>query len=338
MAKAKKLPSGSWRVQVFSYTDANGKKHRESFTAPTKAEAELMASEYKAKKHRIKVHDLTVKDAVEGYIRAKETVLSPSTLREYRRMLKSDFGGIMNKRIRKLTSEDMQLYVSDLARSLSPKTVRNRYGLLTASIGLYSPDMTFKVTFPAKEVKRSVLPSDDDVSTLYQTAPYNLKLVIGLAICGLRRGEICALKYEDIKDGVAHVHADIVQGKNREWIYKPIPKTDGSDRYVRLPDSIIRLIGNGKDQIIIENPNQVGQAFKRHAKNLGIDVHLHQLRHFYASTGAVLQIPDIFLADMGGWRHSSKVMKDTYQNTTVSMADYYFNKMNTHLDKILEGE
>ena len=52
MASAKKLPSGSWRVRVYDYTDANGKKHYESFTASTKKEAEAMAAQFAYKKDR----------------------------------------------------------------------------------------------------------------------------------------------------------------------------------------------------------------------------------------------------------------------------------------------
>jgi hypothetical protein len=36
MAKAQKLPSGSWRYLVYDYTDSQGKKHYKSFTADTK--------------------------------------------------------------------------------------------------------------------------------------------------------------------------------------------------------------------------------------------------------------------------------------------------------------
>lgn len=38
MAKVKKQPSGNWRVQVYDYTDAKGKRHYKSFTADTKKE------------------------------------------------------------------------------------------------------------------------------------------------------------------------------------------------------------------------------------------------------------------------------------------------------------
>jgi hypothetical protein len=85
MATAKKLPSGSWRVQVYSHKD-NGKKVYESFTAPTKAEAEMKAAKYAMQKKLRARYDLTVKDALEGYINAKEGVLSPGTIRGYDRM------------------------------------------------------------------------------------------------------------------------------------------------------------------------------------------------------------------------------------------------------------
>lgn len=336
MAKAKKLPSGSWRVQVFSHRVGN-KVYRESFTAPTKAEAEMLAAEFAATKKRRARHDLTVEEAVSGYIRAKEGVLSPSTIREYKRMQKCDYGGINNKRVRNLTKEDIQLFVSDMATKVSAKTVQNRYGLLRASLALYSPDMNYRVTLPKKPKKHRTAPSDDAVQAILADAQPLTKKFIVLAMCGLRRGEIAALKYEDITDRIAHIHADIVQDSDNKWIYKEIPKTEGSDRFLRLPDSVLSLIGDGEGFIIPLTPNKISWRFDYIAKKLGYDIHLHDLRHYYASMGAILGVPDIYMADMGGWRHDSKIMKDVYQNNIQSMGDYYANKMNSHLDKIIEG-
>lgn len=336
MAKAKKLPSGSWRAQVYSYTDADNKRHYESFTAGTKAEAELMASEFAAHKHRKARHDLTVQEAIEGYIRAKENILSPSTIREYRRMLKYDFGGLLNKHIKKITREDLQLYVNDLAAKNSPKTVRNKYGLLRASLSLYDPDINFRVTFPAKQIKHRTAPSDEVVAAIYEAAPPMTKKCIALALCSLRRGEIAALQYEDIVDGVAHIHADVVQDQTGKWIYKEIPKTDGSDRFVTLPDSVLELLGEGEGFVIPLTPNKISYRFDYVANKLGYDIHLHDLRHFFASTAAILKIPDIYTADMGGWRHDSKVMKEVYQNNITTMSDLYARKMNRHLDGIIK--
>lgn len=41
--KKNQLPSGSYRVQVYSHTDADGKKHYKSFTAPSKKLAQAAA-------------------------------------------------------------------------------------------------------------------------------------------------------------------------------------------------------------------------------------------------------------------------------------------------------
>ena len=88
MATPKKLPSGQWRTLVFSHydflTDDKGhpvidpktgkqktKRIYESFTADTKKESAFMAAEYQMNKKRIQNGDLTVKEAMEEYIKTK---------------------------------------------------------------------------------------------------------------------------------------------------------------------------------------------------------------------------------------------------------------------------
>jgi integrase len=324
---AKKLPSGSWRVQVYSHTE-NGKRVYESITAPTRYEAELKAAEFKTKKKRKLRHDLTVSEAGEGYIKAKEGVLSPSTIAVYKKIPGRYYGVIGKKKIKSLTSEDMQLFISDLSTKVGPKTVRNAWGLLASSIALYDPDMHFRVTLPAKKVKRSVCPSDEAVRALLDNAREPLRTAILLGMRSMRRGEICALKYEDIKDGVAHIHADMIKGPDG-WVYKEIPKTSESDRFVRVPD-----LGEGEGYIVKWSPDYITKEFIRLRDSLGLSVRFHDLRHYFASTAAVLNIPDIYTADMGGWSKSSGIMKEVYQNKVVSLADHYQSMIEDHLEKV----
>lgn len=54
MGKAKRLPSGNYRVREYDYMDEDGVKHYRSFTAETKAKAELMAKKFKADKESAK--------------------------------------------------------------------------------------------------------------------------------------------------------------------------------------------------------------------------------------------------------------------------------------------
>ncbi len=335
MAKAKKLPSGSWRVQVYSYTDENGVKHKESFTGYTKAEAEMKAAEFAANKKRRIHNDLTVGEAVDGYIAAKEGVLSPSTIRGYIQTSKHNIDPIRNKKIRTLTSEDLQIFVSNLSQKKSPKTVRNVYSLVSAAIALYYPDAFFRVTLPHKKVSRPSSPSDDDVMELYNSASTLMKMYICFAMRGVRRGEMCALKHEDIQNGIAHIHADIVMDKNKQWIYKEFPKTDGSDRFVKLPEILLDMIGDGEGFIVQCTPDNITKRFTELRKAHGHTMRFHDLRHYFASVAAVLNIPDIYTADMGGWRRDSSVMKAVYQNNITPLSDFYADKMNDHIDQII---
>ncbi len=45
-------------------------------------------------------------------------------------------------------------------------------------------------------------------------------MYMGFAMIGLRRREICALTYEDIVDGISHVHSDMVENPEGRWIIK----------------------------------------------------------------------------------------------------------------------
>lgn len=118
MAKAKKLPSGNWRVNLYDYTDpSTGKRIYKSFTATTKKEAEYMAAEYKldGKQRTASAGDMTLKEAYTRYIDSKTNVLSPSTIREYRRSARNDLQDIMPLKLRDITQEAVQRSINQFA-------------------------------------------------------------------------------------------------------------------------------------------------------------------------------------------------------------------------------
>lgn len=339
MSKAHKLPSGSWRVQICMGTDAAGKKIRMSFTAPTKEEAELQARQFKAENQDLGIRAITAAEAIERYITAKTPVLSPPTIRAYRSYQKNHYAGIGKKKIITLTSEDMQLFISNLALEASPKTVANSYGLLASSVRLFCPDKVFNVSLPRRNTKRRISPSDGAVRALFQNADSELRKCIAISAFGsLRRGEICALRFRDISGNIVSVHADMVMDEAGEWIYKDIPKTSESNRAVRLPQEVIELLGFGApdDYVISISPSRVSDRFIKLRKRLGLDgIRFHDLRHYYASIGAVLGIPDTYLSQFGGWKPNSPVMKTVYQNVIKDEAERYAKRMTKHFAKIL---
>jgi len=285
--------------------------------------------------------DLTVKEAVAGYIKAKEGVLSPSTIKGYRKIERNYFDEIGHLKIRKLTNEQVQLFISNHAKKLSAKSVKNIYGLLTASIALYMPDKTFRIKLPPKQIKRAQSVSESDVMALFNAARPWLKICIGLSAFGsLRRGEICSLKFKDISDGKIYVHTDMVVDDNGKWIIKDMPKTETSIRDVStIPQVIFDLIGTGdpEDRIIHRTPNEVTKYFIALRDDLGMTCRFQDMRGFFASSAPLLGIGDIYLSDMGGWRRGSSVLKEHYQKNMTDVSDEYARRMRDHFDSLIKS-
>ena len=162
----------------------------------------------------------------------KAAVLSPSTLRGYAGLLRTHFqGDFGSTRLNELNSQIVQIWISDLSKRLSPKTVRNAYALLTAALDMFAPDLSIRVQLPARKHPELYCPNDADIQRLLaESAGTDLETAILLAAFGpLRRGEICALTSRDIKGNTITVSKSIVRSEDNEWITKS-PKTYGSYR------------------------------------------------------------------------------------------------------------
>lgn len=337
--KARKLPSGKYNIEVYVGRDSQGKRIRESFTAATEAEVELMASKFKNNVDRQRASNLTVSEAGEAYIKANENVLSPSTLRGYKMDAKR-LQPIGHLRIRKITSYDIQSFVSALASTHSPKTVKNTYAFLVTSMGFCGVEQKFKVNLPKIPKQAKYAPENEQIKALYDNANPVMKRAIMLAAFhSLRRGEICGLTYGDLKGNTLLVHSDMVLGPDG-WVHKETPKTESSYRKVFLTDKEVEILGQGaKDQYIVPiKPSTLDGNFKRLCNKLGIQgLIFHNLRSYFASIAVAIGIPDIYLSHMGGWRENSSVLKEHYQKKIVSMDEAYTTKMNSYFDKMMEN-
>lgn len=339
MAKAKKR-GNTWRVRVFShYEIVEGKKvaRYRSFTAATKAGAEMAAAQFSGDKKRFKSCAFTVGEAVDRYIESKEAVLSPSTIRGYLATRKR-LGALEVLRVDTLSSDDLQRWVSSLSANLSPKSVKNTYALVSSALGVYT-DKSFKVTLPTRQPLQYNVPTDDQVQALIDNARDDVKLAIVLAAIGtLRRGEICGLKQKDVlrAQNAIYVHTDMVYTKDREWVHKEIPKTSESVRFVTLPIWVIDMIpkGDPEDYIISATPEAVSDYFRRLRKRLGLKCRFHDLRHYAASILHAIGVPDQYIMERGGWS-TDGTLKGVYRNTLTDRSKVYSDKANDYFTEKL---
>lgn len=327
--KPEKLPSGNYRIRV--YNKYTGKK--ESFTAPTIKEAKMLAAEYSLRISAADKDDCTVKEAIRRFIDKRSKVLSPSTIRGYEMLYRNNYEEIGHYSIEKLTSEIIQSFVNNLSSDKSPKTVRNIYGLLISSIKAIKPNKAITVTLPTKKPVERHIPTDKEVQEMLELSSGDLKKGIILASVGtLRRGEVCALKYEDIEGNIIHVHADMVINPYKEWVYKDMPKTASSDRYIEMPQKAIEQLGTGSGFVVQSNPTTLTCAFQRLRNKMGIKCRFHDLRHYAASIMHAIGVPDAYIMERGGWS-SDGILKQVYRNALDDKSREFANKTNDYLSK-----
>ena len=344
MAKAKKLPSGSWRCQVYSHTeeipqsDGSIKKKRiyKSFTcddtsAKGKRKCEQMAAQWAIEKEsRSPSEDMLLNDAITSYIQSKENVLSEATITGYKKIQKNHIESIKMIRLSSFNKSIVQKWVNELSSKYSVKTVKNAYGLFSSTMDMFM-DKRFKIQFKQENERAISIPSDDDIKLLLSVADGDLKLAIYLAAFGgLRRGEICALDSSDVFDNYISINKSMGLKQDRTWEIK-IPKTASSNRNTFLPKFLIDMLNEKDGQIVGMTPDQVTDRFCCLRDKLSMTYRFHDLRHYYASINHALGIPDQYIMEMGGWK-TDRTLKAVYRNTLKPEKDKFANISLAHFD------
>ncbi len=336
MAKAVKRGK-KWRCLVFShYEYVDGKKVRKykSFTADTKREAERQAAQWEYDCNAPK--QMTVKQAIEQYIRVKGPALSPSTVTGYKSYLKTGkFETLEDTDIDSVDQVALQLWVNDMLEDdYKPKYIRNCYGLLRPSLTMAGVGH-IPVTLPMVVMPDVYVPTDRELKALLDYLDREdpeVKTAAMLAAFGsMRRSEICALTCADFSGDTVRINKSIVRKDDGTWVIKETNKTVKSHRTVSLPQKVIESIDLSHDPIIALDPDQLSKRFRKAVKHAKMpqQFSIHTLRHYYVSIAHVLGIPDAYVMKMGGWE-TDYVMKRNYRSTLTDVEQKERDKLNKH--------
>lgn len=338
MPKAIKLPSGNWRVQVTLGTDAAGKQIRRSVTAPTKKEAEYKAAELQLTRQN--TERMTLREACERYCDTRRNTLSASTMREYDRFTGTCDHRIMKADIRTITTDDLQTFIDDLARRYSPKTVRNRYAMISSVLSVYMPLVKYKTTLPKTREEDVYIPEPDTVrrlgAILKERESWLYVPFLLASQCGLRASEISGLQYKHIRGNLIDVRQAKVAGSDGPALKET--KTKAGKRTVRAGDYVIAQLGTGKkdDFVVPQSAWQISDAWGDFMRTLTDEEYFsfHKLRHFFASNALLLGIPKIYVAQMMGhkgeamldkiYAHTFKTSQSSFLEQIAASSDAFF--------------
>jgi integrase len=269
----------------------------------------------------------TINDAVEGWKQNGWQDLSPNTVRGYEGVWRRDVrDSIGRRRIATLSPYDVERYFRDLKEGgAGYTTVRLARALLNRACRLARKwsgnvlpnpvaDTELPSWGPSERPKAVRSPEPAEVLALLEAArvaEVRVAVLIRLvAATGMRRGEACAVRWNDLDTKAGTVMIDEGVVSTPDGAEARQPKTRSSTRRVALdtvtlselaelrheqdslarscglkltPDSFVFSFEPGGE--IPPHPDNINHVFAkvRTKAEVALDVHLHSLRHFHAT-------------------------------------------------------
>lgn len=335
--KATKLPSGNWRCRAY---DKQTKKCK-SFTAPTRKEAEYLAAEWLNEKSSHKrISDETVRQCVQNYIKSKENILSPSSVRGYYIILNNSIEEIAGIKLCDLTERDLQSWVNGNATHYKPKSVKSQFGLVVASLRQAKVSLDFSsIILPRIPKSEKKIPTEEEIATILRMIEgTSVELPVTIAVTlGLRQSEIAALKWSDYDGKSLNIHAAVVPDKHSKFVYKPTTKSEASTRKLEV-DGILKLrldkAEHTSEFISPMLPSSVLRKFNHLCDKNGLPrFTMHEQRHGNASMMLAKGVPDKYAMKRLG-QSSPSMVKEIYQHLYESKENEVAQTMTATYDDI----
>ena len=308
MSNLEQLPSGSYR-----YTkQIDGKRVRVTFDhEPSEKEILLALADKMNEFSPIKSDKMPFEVASRQYINLKRNVLSPSTIREYSRITGRLSEIFNNLDVYGITQPDIQAEINRLSANHSPKTVKCYHAFIVSVIKSVIPDFSAHTTLPQQIKKEPYITTDEEVQRflayIEEKYPRYYCLCV-LAMYGLRRSEIMAIKPEDLDGNTLCISRALVQDEHKMWVEKTTKTTD-STRKIDIPQEIADLIReNG--YAFSGQPSNITKTINKACEELNIQhFTLHKLRHYFASKLLSENVDIITVMSLGGWKSASMLEK-----------------------------
>ena len=321
----KKDGKQKYRVRV-NYTDRLGKAKQIDRVAYGLDKAKQLERELNYQlKQEIPTAKMTVQDLYDEYIEVKKHEIRETSLDTNERNLKKYvLEPLGNYKLSKLNVAVLQKWKQDMEqKGLSTKTKQNRYGEFRTLLN-YAVKMEYIPRNPLLKVGNFKAPFETKKEMQYYTADEFKKFIqkakeeaiqseskgymhkwhyyvfFNIAFyTGLRKGEIHALQWTDIKDGYLSVTKSIAQKLKGGDRITP-PKNRSSIRTIQMPEPLIQILNEHyercksiigfNDSYYItggERPlrdTSIQNELKKYAKLANIKaIRVHDFRHSHAS-------------------------------------------------------
>lgn len=283
---------------------------------------------------------ITLREAIDEYVKIRYGVLSPSTVRSYESIKRNRFSELMDVPVKKITKADVQRAVSNEAKTLSPKTVYNVYGLIRPVLKEQGIDV-FGVKLPQRLKPKKDYLQPEDIGSLIEAArgdSCEVQILIAMWL-GMRRGEILGLCWDcvDFKKKTLTVKRTLVAGPDQKFHLREGAKNESSQRTVECPNYILKKLKamykpGAEGLVFTGSPDNFRKRLEAVCKKAGIaKTNIHGLRHTNAAVMKYVGAEDAHAMGRTGWRQ-----KKTYEEVYSYVFKESANESDKKIDKFFE--
>lgn len=222
------------------------------------------------------------------WVSLRRSELAPRTIEQYEHLISRWIGpAIGDLDLSALSPERIRHALAEIPHG---RTAELCYVLLSAALKEHDPALMARVRRPAHRQKQPSPWSDEQIAVyLDALKAHRHGLALSLAIqCGLRRGEICGLKWSNVDFDAEELHIVSQRQRLESGIVDCPPKSFSSIRDVPIPASLLPRLkaARGMPSAYVDpiTPNALDTAHRTLVRRLGLPpLPLHGLRHSMAT-------------------------------------------------------
>lgn len=333
--KAKKLSSGKWYIYLRlggQKIPVTGPDEKTCIRNAQQVKADWLAQKRLPDELRPRDPGPTLTQAIDSYISKRSNILSPSTIRGYRKIQQLRFQSTMPRPISEIRDSEWQKILNDERSLVSGKTIKNAFCFVKTVIRAETGRSIDVTDLRPPRVPKHVTPflQPEEIPVFVNTVKdMDIAVPLLLALSSLRASEIAALRWEDIpRDPKAiTVRGAVVVDEHNALVRKEENKSETSTRIVpvMIPELAAAIERDRKPSgpVLTMRATSLCDRVHRVCREAGItDVPLHGLRHTFASLCYHLRVPEELTMEMGGWSDSGTV-RNIYRHLAKSDVDRY---------------
>lgn len=264
--------------------------------------------------------NMTILQFMESFLDYKvaSKTIEPSTIRGYRADTRMICKYIGSERLADLNVPMVNAWMARMSEDYAPKSINKCFRLLKQAINYaIAQDLMVKnpcnFCKPPKRVKTPInaLPRAErsrmlDIARRAQPSPLAVAIELALTT-GMRRGEICALRWSDFNEENHTISVTHALGSGEGGFYLKEPKTPGSERTIPLTSHTFELLKGMRDdsawmlkrlkvpvgdafilgtqvpEFRPYNPSILTKEYAAFCKMNGFECTFHDLRHTFAT-------------------------------------------------------